>query len=184
MKPYLRKQALIPVVTVAVLVALCAAAGWYVYAKHRLVSERLSGFLEPRYARLAGLKASGQELTAATAHAGDLETIYTYPAGQDANQTGNDAQQRVRGLLSAAGMTVSSSQVLPSKEDAGLERIPLSVRAEGDIVALQGALVGIAEARPTVLIDAINIQVQGATTLGATRLSVQFNFLVLRRVQS
>ncbi len=184
MKQYLRKQVLLPVLTVVCLAAACAAAGLYVYAKHRWVSNRLTEYIEPRYARLAGLKASAESLAAAESRARELEALYTHPSDQDANQIGNDAQQRVRSLLSAAGMTISSSQVLPSKEEAGLERIPLSVRAEGDIVALQGALVGIAEHRPGVLIDGVNIQAQGAPERGVQRLSVQFSFLVLRRMQS
>ena len=96
----------------------------------------------------------------------------------------DDREGLAASLLTAAGMTISSSQVLPSKEESGLERIPLSVRAEGDIVALQGALVGMAEQRPAVLLDAINIQAQGVPERGVQRLSVQFNFLILRRLSS
>jgi general secretion pathway protein M len=81
-------------------------------------------------------------------------------------------------------MGISSSQVLAAKQEDGLERIPLSVRAEGDLTALQGALIGIAEHRPVVLIDGINIQAQGAPERGIQRLSVQFSFLILRRMQS
>ena len=58
------------------------------------------------------------------------------------------------------------------------------MRAEGDIVALQGALVVMAEQRPAVLLDAINIQAQGVPERGVQRLSVQFNFLILRRLSS
>jgi general secretion pathway protein M len=184
MKQHLRKQVLIPVATIACLVAVCVAAGLYVYEKHQWVQERLTGFIEPRYARLAGLQASGDALAVAEARARELEDLYTYPAAQDANQTGNDAQQRIRSLLTAAGMGISSSQVLAAKQEDGLERIPLSVRAEGDLTALQGALIGIAEHRPVVLIDGINIQAQGAPERGIQRLSVQFSFLILRRMQS
>ena len=183
MQPYLRKQVLVPLATVACLLALGAVAGLYVYNKHQWVQDRLSSFIEPRYARLAGLKAGTEALAAASARAHELEALYTHGADQDANQIGNDVQQRVRGLLTAAGMTISSSQVLPSKEDAGLERIPLSVRAEGDLVALQGTLVGIADQRPAVLLDAVNIQAQGVPERGVQRLSVQFSFLILRRLQ-
>ena len=184
MKQYLGKQVLVPLATVACLITLGAAAGLYVYHKHQWVQARLTDFIEPRYARLTGLKAGTEALAAANARASELEALYTYAADQDSNQIGNDTQQRVRSLLTAAGMIISSSQVLPSKEESGLERIPLSVRAEGDIVALQGALVGIAEQRPVALLDAINIQAQGAPDRGVQRLSVQFNFLILRRLPS
>ncbi|MBS0294432.1 MAG: general secretion pathway protein GspM [Proteobacteria bacterium] len=184
MNPYLRKQVLVPLLTVACVLALGAIAGLHVYDKYQSVQSRLGDFVEPRYARLAGLKTGTEALAAASTRARELEALYTYASDVDANQIGNDVQQRVRGLLTAAGMTISSSQVLPSKEETGLERIPLSVRAEGDMVALQGALVGIAEQRPAVLIDAVNVQAQGVPERGVQRLSVQFNFLVLRRLAS
>ena len=96
---------------------------------------------------------------------------------------GNDAQQRIRSILSSAGMTVVSSQVLPAKDEKGIERIPLAVRAEGDIVALQGALAGLAEQKPALLVDDMFIQAQGAANKGPQRLAVQFSLSVLRRVQ-
>lgn len=184
MKQYLGKQVLVPLATVACLLALAAAASLYVYHKHQQIQAHLTDFVEPRYARLAGLKASAEALAAANVGASELEALYTYAADQDSNQIGNDAQQRVRSLLTAAGMTISSSQVLPSKEELGMERILLSVRAEGDLVALQGALVGITEQRPAVLLDALNIQAQGAPNRGVQRLTVQFSFLILRRLAS
>mgnify|MGYP000529472392 CR=1 FL=1 len=81
----------------------------------------------------------------ASTRAGELEALYSHAPDQDSNQIGNDAQQRVRSLLTAAGMTISSSQVLPSKEESGLERIPLSVRAEEQafaLLALQAPVAG------------------------------------------
>ncbi len=90
LKPYLRQQVLVPLVTVACLLALAAVAGLYVYNKHQWVQDRLSSFLEPRYARLAGLKAGTEALAAASARAHELEALYTHGADQDANQIGND----------------------------------------------------------------------------------------------
>lgn len=180
MKQYLRKDVLIPFVTLLCVLALGLTGALYVYRKHQWVQGELTDFIEPRYARLAGLQKSADALTHASVRAQELEALYTYPREQDSSQAGNDAQQRIRGLLSAAGMTIASSQVLASKEEAGLERIPIAVRAEGDIVALHSALVGIAEQRPAVLVDTINIQAQGAPDRGVQRLSVQFGFIILR----
>jgi general secretion pathway protein M len=184
MQQYLRSQIVIPLVTVACLLAVCLAAGAYVYQKHQWVQTRLADFIGPRYARLAGLKAGGDALSAAALRARELEALYVHDGSQDANQTGNEVQQRVRSLLTAAGMSISSSQVLPAKTEAEMERIPLSVRAEGDITSLQGALIGLAEQRPAVIIDQINIQSQDTPDRGVQRLSVQFGFLILRRLQS
>lgn len=184
MQQYLRSQIVIPLVTVACLLAVALAAGTYVYQKHQWVQTRLTDFIGPRYARLAGLKAGGDALSAAAARARELEALYVHDGSQDANQTGNEVQQRVRSLLTAAGMSISSSQVLPAKTEEQMERIPLSVRAEGDITALQGALIGLAEQRPAVIIDQISIQSQDTPDRGVQRLSVQFGFLILRRLHS
>ena len=108
---------------------------------------------------------------------------YLYPAEQDTSQAGNDAQQRIRGLLAAAGLDIASSQVLEAKEEKGFERIPLAVRAEGEMVAVQAALAGLAEQMPAILIDAITVRSQGGPVNGAQRLSVQLNLSVLRRKQ-
>lgn len=184
MQQYFRSQIVIPLVTVACLLAICLAASAYVYQKHQWVQTRLTDFIGPRYARLAGLKVGGDALSVAATRARELEALYVHDGGMDANQIGNEVQQRVRSLLTAAGMSISSSQVLPAKTEAEMERIPISVRAEGDITSLQGALIGLAEQRPAVIIDQINIQSQDTPDRGVQRLSVQFGFLILRRLQS
>jgi general secretion pathway protein M len=184
MQQYFRSQIVIPLVTVACLLTICLGASAYVYQKHQWVQTRLADFIGPRYARLAGLKVGGDALSAAATRARELEALYVHDGSMDANQIGNEVQQRVRSLLTAAGMSISSSQVLPAKTEAEMERIPISVRAEGDITSLQGALIGLAEQRPAVIIDQINIQSQDTPDRGVQRLSVQFGFLILRRLQS
>ena len=72
--------------------------------------------------------------------------------------------------------------MLAAKEEKGFERIPLSVRAEGEMVALQTALAGLAEQVPAILVDAVVVQAQGAPVKGVQRLSVQFNLIALRRL--
>jgi general secretion pathway protein M len=183
MKQYLLKRKLIPVATIGFALVLCWLCGLYVFQKHQSVQNRLTDFIEPRYARLAGLRLSESALGTAAERARAMEMLYTYSSEQDANQSGNDAQQRVRSMLTTAGMTISSSQVLPPKDAHGIERIALSVRADGDLVSLHSALVGLAEMRPVVLVDSVNVQGSGVPERGVQRLSVQFSFLVLRRMK-
>ena len=71
------------------------ALGWYVAHKHQWAQARLEE-LEPRYARLLGLEAQRPDIVAALAQADAARAQYTYPASQDANQSGNAAQQRIR----------------------------------------------------------------------------------------
>jgi len=184
MKPAIKKDmAALLLILSALILAPALVAGFYVYQKHQWASQRLSEF-EPRYARLAGLDANREALQQAAGNASAIESWYLHPAARDSNQTGNDAQQRIRNILSSAGMVIASSQVLPAKEEKNIERIPLTVRAEGDIVALQGALVGLAEQKPALLVDGMSVQVVMVAKDQPPRLSVVFNLLVLRKMPS
>ena len=180
MKNLIRREVAVLLMTLGVLALPFAVAGMYLYQKHQWAQNRLSEF-EPRYARLLGLESNREKLTQASARGQALITQYAYPAEQDASQAGNDAQQRIRSLLAASGMDIASSQVLAAKEEKGFERIPLSVRAEGEMAALETALVGLAEQAPAILLDSMVVQGQGAPVKGVQRLSVQLSLMVLRR---
>lgn len=161
------------------LMLLVFTAGGYVYNKHQWASQRLNEF-EPRYARIAGLARNSEGLEQALTQSQAMQAWYLHPPGIDSTQTGNEAQQRIRSLLTSAGMTVVSSQVLPIKQEQGLERIPLAVRADGDIVSLQAALAGLAEQKPALLVDDLQVTAHGPGHPAAQRLIVQFNLLILR----
>ncbi|WP_027995455.1 type II secretion system protein GspM [Simplicispira psychrophila] len=181
MKSIVRRESAIVVIMLALLALPFMAAGIYIYQKHQWAEKRLDE-LEPRYARLLGLEDSRETLVQANAQGQASLAQYVYPQGQDINQTGNDAQQRIRSILVAAGLDIASSQVLPVKEDKGFDRIPLSVRAEGEMVALQAALAGLVAEAPAILIDTVLVQGYGAPTKGGVqRLSVQLSLVVLRR---
>lgn len=181
--------AFVPKETVALLLLLgvvfllpILAAGSYVYAKHHWAQARMQE-LEPRYARLVGLDQQRDALAEATQRAHTMHSWYLHPLDKDANQTGNEIQERVRSILSSAGMGIVSSQVLPAKQDKGLEHIAIAVRADGDITSLQGALMGLAEQKPALLVDDVHITAQGGDDKGPQRLAVQLNVLALRGVQ-
>jgi general secretion pathway protein M len=159
------------------------AGGWYVCRKHLWGVERLAQ-IEPRHARLLGLELQRADIEAAKLKASELRRQFVYPAAQDDAQTGNQAQQKVRDIFSSAGLQVLSSQVLPSKEEKGFDRIPLVVRAEGEMLAVQSALAVLGNQQPIIVIGEIDIQVQGGlANLNpklAPRLSAQFSLSVLR----
>lgn len=163
--------------TALVLLPLALGMG-YVWRKHQWAQSEIER-VTPRYARLAGLQqAPLLDERLATAQR-DL-TQYVYSASMDATQAGNDAQQRVRAVLGTAGLTVVSSQVLPTKTDKGFERISLSVRVEGELIHLQSALAVLPGLTPVVLIDGVNIQVVGVQRADRPqRLAVQLNLSVL-----
>lgn len=179
MKRWLNKESLVLTLTLLVLAAPLVAGGVYVYNKHQWALGRLAE-LEPRYARFMGMELGKSELTKASEHAQLLLEQYVYPQDKDLSQAGNDAQQRVRDIFSAAGLQVGSSQVLPPKADAGFDRIQLTVRAEGELASLQGALIGLSGLKPAIFVDSMTASVIG-TPRGEVpqKLAIQFSLSAL-----
>lgn len=176
----LRRQDRIALAFVAVAALLVAfLVVGFVAARHAQFASRI-GDIEPRFARLLGIEAATPQLTKALAAQKATLEKFTYPAAQDAIQAGNDAQQKIRAVFSTAKLTISSSQVLPPKKDGDTDRIPLNVRAEGDLLGLQTALIGLGSQSPAILIDSLNIQGNNDTRASANRVMVQFSFYVLR----
>ena len=173
--------------TALVVLLPLALLGGYTGQKHQWAEQRLAE-LEPRHARLMGLEAQKADINAALLQASALRAQYVYPAGQDAAQTGNAAQQRVRDIFNGAGLQIISSQVLPAKLEKGFDRIPMLVRAEGDMLALQSTLAVLNSQSPILLIDDLDIQLQGnlsnADGKAAPRLGASFSFSVLREPSS
>lgn len=183
MNPLALRRAVLLALSLALVLVPLAAGAWYVLHKHTWAQERLAQ-LEPRYARLLGLEAQRSELQTARQRAAALHTQYVYPVVQDETQTGNQAQQKVRDIFTAAGLQVISSQVLPSKEENGFDRIPLVVRAEGELLAVQSALAVLGSQQPVMVINELDIQVPGGlanqSLKVAPRLSAQFTLSVMR----
>lgn len=178
----MREWALVVGSLLLVLVPL-AVAGWYVFDKHRWAEDNMAK-LEPRHARMLGLQAQGEEIASVLAKANQMRAQYIYPSTQDSNQTGNVAQQKVRDIFSAAGLQIRSSQVLPPKEEKGFDRIPVTFRTDGDLIAVQSALAVLSSQMPIMILDDLDIQVIGGLAVAnpkfAPKLSAQFGISVLR----
>lgn len=157
--------------------------GGYMAQKHQWAQERLDE-LRPRYARLLGLEVQRADIAATLARADAARAQYTYPATQDANQAGNSAQQRIRDIFTSAGLQVNSSQVLPPKDEKGFDRIPVVVRVEGEMLAVQSALAVLSSQTPVIVINDLDVQLPGglanASPKFAPRLTVTFSLSVLR----
>lgn len=180
MKRNLSREKVALAITLVLLMLPIVLGGWYVTQKHRWAQDRLTE-LEPRHARLLGMEAKGEELKKTATQARELLTHHVYPASQDVSQAGNDAQQRIRNIFTAAGLDIVSSQVLAPKTEKSFDRILLSVRGEGQLLALQSALVGLSSQSPTILIEGFSVQTVGVARANVPqRLGAQFNFSVLR----
>lgn len=183
MNPQLLRRRVGLALSCALLLLPLLGAGWYVAHKHAWARERLEQ-LAPRYARLLGLEAQRSDLQAARQRATGAYAQYVYPPAADEAQTGNQLQQKVRDIFSAAGLQTISSQVLPAKQDQGFDRVTLAVRTEGEIIGVQSALAVLGNQQPLIMIDELTIQVLGGLNnlnpKFAPKLSAQFTLSVLR----
>jgi general secretion pathway protein M len=180
MKPLLTRQNLgVGLVLLALLLPLALVAA-YLVGKYQWVEATMAE-VEPRYARLLGLQSSQTELNQAIAQSAALLSRQAYPATQDVSQAGNDAQQRLRNIATRAGLSIMSSQVLPPKAEKQFDRVPLAVRLEGELPALQAALVVLAGESPAINFESFSVQTIGAVKAEVPqRLSIQFNLFILR----
>ena len=180
MKRLLTRQSLVLALILLLLSLPLVLLGGYLYSKHQWAESALAE-LEPRYARLLGLQASQSELGQALDRSAALLARQLYPASQDVSQAGNDAQQRIRNIATKAGLSIMSSQVLPPKLGKQFDRVPLTVRLEGELPALQAALVVLAAEAPAINFEAVSVQTIGAVKPEVPqRLNIQFNLFILR----
>lgn len=140
--------------------------------------------IEPRYARLAGLREVRTEIEASLAQVQATLGRYAYPAVTSVDRIGTDLQQRVRRVAEAAGMSVSGSQILPVHPATGFVHVPVSVTVEGNLEGLRNLLVGLYAESPTIQVDSITIQSAARRrSRGAPpdeqRLVVQMNLAVM-----
>lgn len=176
----LARQRVWQLVLLTLLCLPAVLAGVYVWQKHQWATQRLAE-LEPRHARLQGLLIREAEFQQASTQAGEQIRRHAYAVSVDANLAGTEAQQRIREVFAGSGLTVSSLQVLPAKEDGPFDRIPVALAVEGELFQLQAALLALGALQPTVLVDAVALRPTGlAPPSSSPRLGGQFRLSVLR----
>lgn len=183
----LNRVVLLQALTVCVLLLPLFSGAFYIWTKHQLLQEHVAS-LEPRYARLAGLLERSADIQALGEQAGAKLAALAYPVSKDANQSGNDAQERIRALFADSKLDIISIQVLPlakdkdkEKDDAPFDRIQISLKVEGEMVGIQNALSILAGQTPVVWVDSVTLQTVGAVKPASVqRLSAQFIFSVFR----
>lgn len=166
---------------VLLFVALIGAVAGVVWNRHQAVQTQLSE-IEPRLARILGLRADKARLET-TLRQGRAElTRHVYAVAVDASRAGNDAQQRAREIFAKSGLEVQSSQVLPARVTGRFELIPLTLKGEGDLPALQAALAAMPALAPTIFVNGIEIVVppQPDKPTAWPRLSLQIELFVVR----
>lgn len=174
----LRPEVLWLLLAALVLLLVLLGAGGYVIAKHRWAGDLISQ-LEPRHARLAGLRADGERLRSTEqALAANLAGL-AHGADGDAALAGNTALQHLRDASAARGLKVASSQVLPAREDGDFLRIGVTLRLEGELPALRDFLRDMATQRPTIFVDTLRLTRQSQRA-DSQAMTAQLELFVLK----
>ena len=172
--------AFLQLIVVLLVLAPFLAAGAYVWHKHQWANSLLAE-IEPRHARLQGLKAIQPELDRALKQTQANLNRHAYPMSLDATKAGNDAQQRVRAVFAESQLSIESVQVLDAKEVDGFQRIGIAMRVEGSLPNFHEAILKLNDQAPSILVDGFSMQNLGPPKpSSAQRLMGSFNFSVLR----
>jgi len=147
------------VVVASVLVAALAmlALVTYLLLGKLFWAQETMASIEPRYARLLGLREVGPQVHASLASVGADLSRYAYPAATDAARIGTDMQQRIRQLAEAAGLGVVGSQILPARPHAGFTQLPLKLTVDGNLEGLRSLLAGFDRETPVILVDNVQL---------------------------
>ena len=114
--------------------------------------------LIPRIARQYGLIEHEEGLRDASNLASKEVAILVYPAARDAASVSTTLQTNIRQIFSDAGLTVSNSQVLPVREKEHFNYINVNLTVQGDISGVDAALTDIAEFRPLLLVESLEMR--------------------------
>ncbi|MFT3817641.1 MAG: type II secretion system protein GspM [Rubrivivax sp.] len=164
------------------LLLIAALAAWAVQAVlglHGTAQQHLDT-IEPRYARLTGLAADSGRLKDAASAADRIVERHAYPATRDASQAGNDAQQRVREVFSKGGLDVVSIQVLPARVHKQFDRIPISLRADGELAAMQATLAALPALSPSLFVEGFSFSGGNMAENAPARVVGELQLFVLR----
>jgi general secretion pathway protein M len=113
--------------------------------------------LIPRIARLQGLTGHESQLRDASTLSGEGLARLAYPAEGDTATVSAALQTSIRKILTNAGLTVSNSQVLRVREKENFDYISIRITVEGDLSGLDAALTGIAQFKPLLLVESLEM---------------------------
>ena len=116
--------------------------------------------LQPRIARLQGLVDYEDQLREVAGKVGSRVLDLVYPAAEDRAEVAATLQKDVREILTEAGLSVTNSQVLQTRERGNFDYVGVKLTVSGDLVALDEALAGLARHLPLVLVEALDVYVK------------------------
>ena len=113
--------------------------------------------IEPRYARLLGLKAAEPQIVAAAAGVRDTVADLVYPQDQSAERVSTDLQQKLRAAATSAGFTVVGSQIQVARALSGFEEAAVSLTLEGALDHLATFADAVEQMRPLVRVSSLTM---------------------------
>lgn len=114
--------------------------------------------LEPRYARLAGLVQSQEQLKRLKKRGQKTLDALVYSADENTNAIATKLQQQARVIFSSAQLDVSASQISRTKQRDGFIQINIALNADGTLGALEQALSELEKAKPKIFINKIIVE--------------------------
>ena len=154
-----------------------------VWGMHRDAQSDIDNLM-PRIARQYGLIEHEDELRDASNLARRGVATLVYPASRDAASVSTTLQTSIRQIFSDAGLTVSNSQVLPVREKEHFNYINVNLTVQGDISGVDAALTDIAEFRPLLLVESLEMRPLRSGRAGAKDqiVVVSLQLLALRAI--
>lgn len=114
--------------------------------------------LRPRIARMVGLMEVEEQLQLSVAGLGSQVANLVYPPTGDSAAISAALQRDIRQIMTDAGLTVLNSRILPLVQEERFDRIGLTLTVSGGLDALDAALLEMADYKPLILIDSIDIK--------------------------
>ena len=162
----IRSRAATAAFSVAVLLAALAAMGFIAAAPYvrlswleQTIAQNQEELLQLRkeIAREGALRKENSELAAV-----DEDASLMLLQGETTGIAGANLQKLMSGLVLQHGGAASSIQILPTKEDGNLVRIPISLSISVGIDGLRDILYGLETGTPLLFIDDITIRSESA----------------------
>ena len=143
--------------------------------------------IEPRIARLQGLIDYEDQLREAAVVVDSQVLELVYPATEDQATVSAELQTQVRDIFSAAGLSITNSQVLPVREQGSFDYIGVKLTVKGSLPALDEALAGVAAYLPLVLVESLDVYpartARGKNASNEQTLTASLQLLSLRAAQ-
>ncbi len=116
--------------------------------------------IEPRIARLEGLKGADQKIGQALAEQKKQLDQLVYDASGGLDRVGADLQQKTRAAMTSSGLSVQGSQVFTPKPESSssIGFVDIRLNVTGNLDKLRAGLVALSAIRPRVYVTELAIQ--------------------------